>query len=276
MEKDIIKLDKTKDGVRKYWNSYSVFYDTAPGYGANEEKLVWKRLLADAIGPGPKKVLDAGTGTGFISIILAELGYDVSGIDFSDGMMKFARDKTKEKGLNIDFIVGDVENLEFDDGIFDCVTARYVLWTLPHPEKALKEWMRIVRPGGKIIVVDGKWTSKKMRVRISKTNYSIYRYIKSGKNPLTDNYKKDVNLGLPNPHGIEKEDILRCFAKAGLTNINVQNLNIIREIQRKQLPWYMKYANEHPIFWIEGIVTKDCFKTKLNQEETLKKGIYSG
>ncbi len=48
---------------------------------------------------------------------------------------------------------GDVESLDFKDETFDCITARYVLWTLPHPEKAVLEWSRVLKPDGKLIVV---------------------------------------------------------------------------------------------------------------------------
>lgn len=257
MKRNTLNLSATKDGVRKYWDSNSVSYDSAPGYGGDEENLFWKGLLAETIGPGPKKILDVGCGTGAISVILAELGYEVTGIDFSDGMMKFAKEKTHSKGLDIDFMRGDVEHLEFKDGTFDCITARYVLWTLPHPEQALKEWARVVRPPGKIIVIDGKWTSKKLRYRISKANYSMYRYIVCGKKLFTDDYKKNISSSLPNPHGIVKGQLLDYFIKIGLKNIQLRDLDFIRGIQRKRFPWFAKYANDNPTFLVEGTVQED-------------------
>jgi hypothetical protein len=87
-------------------------------------------------------------------------------------------------------------------------------------------------------------------------NYQIYRFIKYGKNPFTYDYKKDVSNSLPNPHGIEKEQVVKYVSKAGLTDVVVTDLKIIKDIQRKRLPWYLKYANDHPIFMVQGIAIK--------------------
>lgn len=257
MESGKLELDRTKEGVKKYWDYGSKFYDTAPGSGGDEESQMWKELLSGAIGQSPKKILDVGSGTGIIAMYLAELGHGVTAVDFSEGMMEIAQKKALEKGANIRFMEGDVENLSFEDETFDCVTARYVLWTLPHPEKAVKEWVRVAKPGGKIVIIDGKWVTKGLLPRISAANYHIYRFIKYGKNPFTHDYKKDVSVGLPNPHGVEKKQVMEYVSKAGLTDIAVTDLKIIRDIQRKRLPWYLKYANDHPIFMVQGIAAKN-------------------
>lgn len=256
MESGKLDLDRTKEGVKKYWDYGSKFYDTAPGLGGNEESQIWKKLLSSSIGPDLKNILDVGSGTGIIAMYLAELGYGVTAVDFSEGMMDIARKKALEKGAKIRFMEGDIENLSFEDETFDCVTARYVLWTLPHPEKALKEWVRVVKPGGRIVIIDGKWVTRGLLPRISAMNYHIYRFIKYGKNPFTYDYRKEVSVGHPNPHGVEKKQIMEYVSKAGLTDIVVTDLKIIRDIQRKKLPWYLKYANDHPIFMVRGTVAK--------------------
>jgi ubiquinone/menaquinone biosynthesis C-methylase UbiE len=256
MESGKLELDRTKEGVKKYWDYGSKFYDTAPGIGGDEERRMWKELLSGTVGPSPKNVLDVGSGTGIIAMHLAELGHSVTAVDFSEGMMDVARKKALAKGANIRFMEGDVENLNFEDGTFDCVTARYVLWTLPHPEKAVKEWARVVKPGGRVTIIDGKWVTRGLLSCVSAVNYHIYRFIKYGKNPFTYDYKKDISIGLPNPHGVEKKQVVEYMSKAGLANIAVTDLKTIRDIQRKQLPWYFKYANDHPIFMVRGIAVK--------------------
>lgn len=267
-----LKLNPTKSGVCEYWDKNSIYYDTAPGYSGDDEKLIWKGLLSEAIGVPPKKVLDAGAGTGYISVLLAELGYSVTGVDFSKGMMQFAKQKIAENDLDIDIRVGDVENLEFKDGLFDGVTARYVLWTLPDPARALKEWVRVVRPGGKIVVIDGIWSSDKILYKISQANYSIYRYLKFGKKPFQD-YNKSVVSGLPNPKGIELNSILECFSKAGLVDLTVRKLDVIRRVQRFEFPWYMKYANDYPTFMVVGTVPQNKENISDSHSEYIKKEI---
>ena len=257
MESGKLELDSTKEGVKKYWDYGSKFYDTAPGNGGVEESQMWRKLLSGAIGSSPKNVLDVGSGTGIIAMYLAELGYSVTAVDFSEGMMDVARKKALAKGANIRFMEMDVENLSFEDETFDCITARCVLWTMSHPEKAVKEWARVVKPGGRVVIIDGKWITKGLLPRISAFNYHIYRFIKYGKNPFTYDYKKDVNVCLPNPHGVESEQVVEYMSKAGLDDIAVTDLKIIRDIQRKRLPWYLKYANDHPIFMAHGIAVKN-------------------
>lgn len=252
-----LKLDRTKEGVKKYWDYGSKFYDTAPGSGGTEESEMWRNILSGAIGQNPKNILDVGSGTGIIAMYLAELGHSVTAVDFSEGMMDVARKKALAKGADIRFMEMDVENLSFEDDTFDCITARYVLWTMSHPEKAVKEWVRVVKPGGRIVIIDGKWVTKGLLPCISAVNYHIYRFIKYGKNPFTYDYKKDINVSLPNPHGVDKEQVVEYVSEAGLVDIAVTDLKTIRDIQRKRLPWYLKYANDHPIFMVHGIAVKN-------------------
>ncbi|GLI47655.1 MAG: methyltransferase domain-containing protein [Candidatus Methanomethylophilus sp.] len=256
METDKLELDEIKDGVRKYWDYGSRFYDTAPGYDGDEERSLWKDYLSQAIGLEPKEILDVGTGTGAIALLLAELGHNVTGVDFSREMMEVARKKALDSSSSIRFLEGDVENLRFEDATFDCVTGRYVLWTMTNPEKAVREWVRVVKPGGMIVIIDGKWVTKGLLPMLSAGTYHIYRFIRCGKNPFAYDYTRDISAGLPNPHGVEKEQIVAYMSGAGVTGITVTDLEPIRAVQRKRLPRYMKYANDHPTYLVSGITPK--------------------
>ena len=104
---------------------------------------------------GPLDALDVGCGTGFLALELAARGHRVTGIDFAPAMLAGARDKAAAQGLAVRFEQGDAEQLPYPDGSFDLVISRHVLWTLPHPEAALDEWLRVLRPGGRLAVIDG-------------------------------------------------------------------------------------------------------------------------
>ena len=67
-----LELDRTKEGVKKYWDYGSKFYDTAPGNGGVEESQMWRELLSGAIGPSHKNILDVGSGTGIIAMFASE------------------------------------------------------------------------------------------------------------------------------------------------------------------------------------------------------------
>jgi ubiquinone/menaquinone biosynthesis C-methylase UbiE len=256
-----LELDHTKTGVRKYWDYGSKFYDDVPGFGGDEEHNLWKNYLSNAIGLEPKKVLDVGTGTGIVAMLLDELGHNVTGVDFSMGMMDVARNKAKASGADVKFLEGDVENLQFDDGTFDCITARYVLWTMTNPQKAIREWVRVVKPGGKIIIIEGKSVNKGALPRFSDKFadglYRIYWFVKFGKNPFLNSYKKDIRQGLANQHGITKEQIIEYLSSAGVTGLNFSDLNAIACARRKRHPKHLKPSHgDNPTYLISGIASE--------------------
>nr|WP_233553851.1 class I SAM-dependent methyltransferase [Halococcus sp. IIIV-5B] len=121
------------------------------------QRDAWLAVLEKWAGEQPHKILDAGCGTGVISLLLAQLGHEVTGIDLSSEMLDRAREKAKRQSEPIDFYKGNVEDLSFADDTYDGVTARHLIWTLPNPEKALREWSRVVRPDGHLVLLEGHW-----------------------------------------------------------------------------------------------------------------------
>lgn len=110
--------------------------------------MAWKGLLIEVLGDRELRVLDVGTGTGFIALLLAELGHEVIGVDISEEMLRIAREKARKLNIeNVEFHLADAEELPFPDNTFDAVVARHVIWALPNPEKAYSEWKRVLRPG---------------------------------------------------------------------------------------------------------------------------------
>ncbi len=103
------------------------------------------------------KVLDAGTGAGFVAILLAKAGHEAVGLDVSESMLEEARWNAAQSGLDIEFVRGDAASTGFQDGCFDAVVARNLVFTLPNPGMAYREWIRILRPGGRVVVMDGSY-----------------------------------------------------------------------------------------------------------------------
>lgn len=103
------------------------------------------------------RILDVGCGTGFFTILLAKRGHQVTGIDLTPDMILHARELAKEEGADCEFHVMDAEHPEYDDNTFDFVISRNLTWTLPDAQKAYKEWMRVLKPGGVLLNFDANY-----------------------------------------------------------------------------------------------------------------------
>src|SRR5262249_48210875 len=121
------------------------------------ERAAWNRVFDLALaGRSGLDALDVGCGTGFLSLELAARGHRVTGIDFAPAMLELARGKAPEAGAAGGFEEADAEQLPFAAASFDLVVTRHVLWTLPHPEAAIDDWRRVLRPGGRLAIIDGQ------------------------------------------------------------------------------------------------------------------------
>ena len=150
--------DPVKRQVAAHWDRRAAHFDEDFGHSiaTAAERAAWDRImqLVDC-GRAPLEALDVGCGTGFLSLELAVRGHRVIGIDLAPAMLDKARRKAAEAGFEIRFQEGDAELVPFPEASFDLVISRHVLWTLPHPEAAIDDWIRVLRPGGRLVVIDG-------------------------------------------------------------------------------------------------------------------------
>jgi ubiquinone/menaquinone biosynthesis C-methylase UbiE len=149
-----------KEVIRAHWNDRAAIFDSSPNHAiaTTEERHEWERMFSTYIGKERRKILDIGTGTGEIALLLARAGHDVTGIDLAEKMLAEAQSKAAARGLDAKFKRGDAEHLPFADEAFEVVVNRHLLWTLPHADQALMEWKRVLIPGGKMVIVDGDWS----------------------------------------------------------------------------------------------------------------------
>lgn len=164
MKSFIMDIDYKKENI-DYWT------DRAPSYSEqNREELDtdrherWQNYIHGVIkekfpekNAGKIKILDIGTGPGFFAIILSQLGYDVTAIDYTDEMLSEARENSKKYGVNPEFIEMDADALSFEAESFDVVISRNVTWNLPKPEKAFSEWLRVLADKGILLIFDANW-----------------------------------------------------------------------------------------------------------------------
>ena len=146
--------------ITRHWD------DRARSYLHNHQKVfgnpataqTWKQLLSDWIGPAQNlKVLDAGCGPGTLTRPLAELGHQVTAVDVSAQMLQRARQNLAGQEKRVEFIRSDASELDLEPDSYDLVVSRYVVWTLPEPAKAIDQWYRLLKPGGRLGIIDGNW-----------------------------------------------------------------------------------------------------------------------
>ena len=151
--------DAVKQQVAAHWDRRAAQFDEDFGHSIRTpaERAAWDRIL-DLVLAGRRAIetLDAGCGTGFLTFELVARGHHVTGVDFAPAMIAEARRKAAERSVPIRFEEADAERLPFPPGSFDLAVSRHVLWTLPHPEAAIDEWIRVLRPGGRLVVVDSQ------------------------------------------------------------------------------------------------------------------------
>ncbi len=116
---------------------------------------IWTELiLSQAPGDGRLRILDVGTGPGVFATILAIAGHDATGIDISPKMLEQAQINAAAQGVSPEFQIMNSQDITFPDGSFDMIVSRYVVWAMEYPEKTYANWLRVLKPGGRIVVFD--------------------------------------------------------------------------------------------------------------------------
>ena len=147
------------DKIKEYWEGEAGIYSEGIKAELKSETAEnWKNLILEY---APEKehleVLDVGCGPGFFEIMLGKEGHHVTGIDITENMIHEAKENVKAAGLSADLMTMDCHNLNFPDETFDMIICRNITWTLDDPQKAYKEWLRVLKKGGRLLVSDACW-----------------------------------------------------------------------------------------------------------------------
>ncbi|MFI0818385.1 methyltransferase domain-containing protein [Streptomyces sp. NPDC021098] len=147
----------TDYGTADYWDAAAAGFDDEPDHGLRDPAVreAWARRLREWLPGRPSDVLDLGCGTGSLARLAAEQGHRVTGVDRSAGMAGRAR--AKLTGTDATVLVGDAAAPPVGEGRFDVVLARHLLWLLPGQEAVLRRWARLLRPGGQLVLIEGRW-----------------------------------------------------------------------------------------------------------------------
>jgi len=147
-----------RDEIRDFWSERAATFDESVGHEifSEAERKGWQRLIRKHLGEGQgRTALDLACGTAVISHLMNDVGFKVTGLDWSDAMLAQARAKAKKRGTDIRFVSGDAENTMEPRESYDVITNRHLVWTLVDPAAAFREWFSVLKPGGKVLIVDG-------------------------------------------------------------------------------------------------------------------------
>ena len=229
--------------IKDRWNSSADGYNLYIQEELNSfKKEAWIELILENENKDSMNILDVGTGPGFFSIILSQRGHKLTGIDCTENMIKVAKNNSKICNINADFFVMDSHELDFEDNTFDMIVSRNVTWTLYDPKKAYKEWLRVLKPNGKLIIFDANWQLHYFDKELEKkVKASQYEYSKKYGEPFescTTEIKDEVEKSLPLSDKLRPHWDIKNLGEIGYKNIEVDNNIIDRIYDEKEMMLY--------------------------------------
>ena len=147
-----------KEKVATMFDNISENYDGLNRVISFGIDVSWRKKVVKIISRNnPKQILDIATGTGDLALMMSQLNPDkVTGLDISVGMLEVGKQKIEKANLTdkIDMIVGDSENMPFDDNTFDAITVSFGVRNFANLDKGLTEIKRVLKPGGTFVVLE--------------------------------------------------------------------------------------------------------------------------
>lgn len=167
-----------KQQVTKMFDAISKEYDGLNRVISFGIDVKWRKKVVDIVAlHEPQNILDIATGTGDLAISLTKTtAIEIIGLDISEGMLDVGRQKISQRKLDskIKMMVGDSENLPFDDNTFDAITVAFGVRNFENLEKGLAEIYRVLKPKGVFVILETSVPTK----MIYKTGYTFYtKYI---------------------------------------------------------------------------------------------------
>lgn len=204
-----------QDQITTFWNTVAPHYEAHPGntvpVGSPEHEL-WVDLFRRALPVAAGDVLDVCTGTGFVACIASGLGHRVTAIDLAPAMLDVAQRTAEQRGTAIRFVEGDAVAPPFDPASFDVITCRNGLWTLREPHRAVASWRRLLRPQGRVVVVDG------LQSRAAPDPES------AGERFFHAHYTPEVQQATALMHAEDETDVGSVFVEAGFNPVTAERL----------------------------------------------------
>lgn len=218
-----------KEQVANMFNSIAVKYDFLNRFLSGGIDLLWRKKAIKKLKPvEPQLILDVATGTADVALMTYELLHPqkIIGIDISTGMLELGRKKIEAKGLNnvIELQTGDSEHIQFPDNYFDAITVAFGVRNFENLAKGLKEMLRVLRPGGKLVVLEFSKPKKGLfsifyQFYLSKMAPGVVQIFSSNKKAYQ--YLNNSVQAFP-----EGQTFLNVMNEAGFTQTQLQSLSL--------------------------------------------------
>ena len=221
-----------QDMINTYWTHRAHAYHENQTVSARApyDVALWTREFGRHLPPSPQRVIDVGCGPGFVSHICASLGHDVTGIDASTGMLEEARAEADQHAAEgrpcPSFMRGNAMSVSLGDAVADVVTSRYLLWTLLNPVQALRDWLRILRPGGLLICADANHFPEGIGAELKVDS-------EGGPDEFTRVYNPFLQHQLPLALEQSTDAYVQAFEEAGAVDIQVHTVDGVKEIDER-------------------------------------------
>ena len=152
-------MENLKDHIKRYWTRRAPsFVQQRLREFESPKRALWLREIAHYLPKGKRlRILDVGTGTGFLACLLAAEGHTVTGIDLTREMVSRAEAFAKTVNVPTKFLVMDAEHPDFPPESFDAIVTRNLTWTLPQLEEAYRSWHKLLVKGGILINFDADY-----------------------------------------------------------------------------------------------------------------------
>lgn len=159
------KITPYKDSSLSKKEQVAQMFETISGNYDNLNRVIsfgidvkWRKKVLKMVGESnPKTILDIATGTGDLAILMAKTKADkIIGLDISAGMLEVGVQKIAAKNLTktIEMVLGDSENMPFEDNYFDAITVAFGVRNFEHLEKGLAEILRVLKPNGTFVILE--------------------------------------------------------------------------------------------------------------------------
>jgi len=147
----VLTRDKATELAKRRYNRIAPLYDLMEGLIERSRYGKWRELLWSKM--EGINILEVGVGTGK-NFPYYPANAEITAVDFSDKMLKRAKDKASKQKVKVRLQQMDVQNLEFEDNTFDTVVTSFVFCSVPDPVRGLTEGERVCKPGGKVVLLE--------------------------------------------------------------------------------------------------------------------------